>query len=53
MSDSSSVKWHEIINDAGDDSGLAFVDLYREYATALREKEAAKRREAYWPFPRE
>lgn len=53
MSDKSSVKWHEIINGADDEAGLAFVDLYREYATALRQKETAKRADAFWPFPRQ
>lgn len=52
MSDKSSLKWHEIINTAADESGLAFVGLYREYATALHEKQREKQAAAFWPFPR-
>ncbi len=52
MSDKSSVKWHEIINAAEDEGRLAFVDLYREYATALHERRREKQSAAFWPFPR-
>lgn len=52
MREKSSMKWHEIINGAPDQA-LPFFDLYREYADALKEREAQKRAESYWPFPRE
>lgn len=52
MSDETSLKWHEIINGAQDEQALAFIELYREYAQALRGAEAARRAEGYWPFPR-
>ncbi len=48
MSDKTSVKWHEIINAAQDDA-MPFFDLYREYAEAVREKEARKREAGFWP----
>ena len=50
MSDTS-LKWHEIITGADDADALAFVDLYREYAEAVRQQ-AAARDAAFWPFPR-
>ncbi len=50
-SDKSSVTWHEIINASEGDS-MPFFDLYREYAEAVREREAKKRESAYWPFPK-
>ena len=36
-SDKSSVTWHEIIN-TSDSAAMPFVDLYREYADAVRER---------------
>ena len=50
-SDKSSVTWHEIIN-TSDSAAMPFVDLYREYADAVREREAKKRDAAYWPVPK-
>jgi hypothetical protein len=51
MRNQTSVKWHEIINEE-QTTQLPFFDLYREYADALKEKEAKKAADAFWPFPR-
>lgn len=48
-SDESSVTWHEIIN-SQENASMPFFDLYREYADAVRQREAKKREAAYWPF---
>ena len=51
MRDETSLKWHEIIlqHQRTEPRELPFLGLYREYADALKEKEAAKRAQAYWP----
>jgi len=46
--DETSVKWHEIIN-REPEGVLPFLDLYREYAQALREREAVRRAMPFWP----
>ena len=45
MRDETSLKWHEIIlqHQRTEPRELPFLGLYREYADALKEKEAAKR----------
>lgn len=51
MKDDTSLKWHEIIlkHQREEPEDLPFLDLYKEYASALKEREAAKRAQSYWP----
>lgn len=49
MADENKVRWHEIINEGEARRELPFLDLYREYADALRHRDEARRAKAYWP----
>lgn len=51
MSKQSPVKWHEIINER-EEGGLPFLDLYREFAEAVKEREAQKVASSFWPYPK-
>ena len=44
-----SIKWHEIINKNPPEKELPFLDLYREYAQALHERETARQALPFWP----
>lgn len=53
MSEKKSLKWHEIILESEQaHEPLPFIDLFREYADAVKEREAKKKAEAFWPYPR-
>ena len=51
MADESSVRWWEVMQQR-EGRDLPFADLYREYAEALREKERARKAQAFWPTPK-
>lgn len=51
MRNPTTVKWHEIINEEKE-APLPFLELYREYADALKARDSKKKQDGYWPFPR-